>query len=61
MDTSITKRSDSFEVRVISNGFLVEFSGTDEQDKWQTEQLYCPSLTEVQSLMQTYFELKATR
>ena len=59
MDISITKRSGSFEVRMISNGFVVEFSGTDELDEWQTKQFYCSSLTEVQRLMQTYFELKA--
>ena len=60
MDIGITKRSGSFEVRMISNGFVVEFSGIDEQDEWQTKQFYCPSLTEVQSLMRTYFELKAS-
>ena len=60
MDISITKRSGSFEVRMISNGFVVEFSGTDERDEWQTKQVYCPSLSEVQSLMQTYFKLKVT-
>jgi hypothetical protein len=58
MDISITKRSDPFEVRMISNGFVVEFSGTDERGEWQNKQFYCPSLTEVQRLMQTFFELK---
>lgn len=60
MDIGITKRSGSFEVRMISNGFVVEFSGIDERDEWQTKQFYCPSLTEVQSLMRTYFDLKAS-
>lgn len=59
MDINITKRNDPFKVRMISNGFVVEFYGTDEQDEWQTKELYCPSLKEVQSLMQTYFELEA--
>lgn len=60
MDIGITKRNGSFEVRMISNGFVVEFSGVDERDEWQTKQFYCPSLTEVQSLMRTYFDLKAS-
>jgi hypothetical protein len=30
MDISITKRSDSLQVRMISNGFVVEFSGTGQ-------------------------------
>jgi len=60
---AIVKRNqdDNAIVSEITNGFVIELNGRNEDDDWATEKVYCPDLNSVFNKLQTYFKLETKR
>lgn len=51
------KRSGSFEVEILTNGFVISLTGRDENDDWKTEKIYCMDLQLLHEIVESYVEL----
>lgn len=59
MFNKIVKRDsdDTFQVNFISNGFLVEARGRDDENDWVSEKVFFASINEVSAAMQHFADL----
>lgn len=58
ISNKLTKVNDSFSVYMYDNGFMVEISGKDSADDWQTTKIVCTTMTELVELIQEATELE---
>lgn len=47
----LSKISEDINIKVVANGYLLEISGRDVEDNWQTVKLVCVSRKELDSLL----------
>lgn len=53
----LKKRANSFEVEILSNGFVLSVTGRDEDDDWKTVKTYCMDKDILSEMIQSYVAL----
>ena len=53
----ISKISEDINIKVVTNGYLLEISGRDVEDNWTTVKLVCLSRKELDSLLSQCFDI----
>ena len=51
LSDKLSKCNDSLTVNMYDNGFMVEVSGQDSDEKWTTAKIMCQTLTEVNAVI----------
>lgn len=54
----VAKISDSFNISIYDNGFMIEASGRDREDEWTTAKVLCSTEDELVALIRDAVNIK---
>lgn len=58
MELNLSKRNDSIEVQILSNGFVVKLGGRNSEGDWVTRSVYTAKLEGISELLSDYLMLE---
>ena len=60
ISNKLAKADDNLTINKLDNGYMLEVSGLDEQDDWETAKILVPTLEDLFQLLEEYADMEET-